>query len=333
MIRFLTPVRGARIEDIQARTALLQQAPTKLRTGFELILLGEDCSRPAAIVENLRKTQFPVRSVHVPFPQYGGNYAAYDLRLPDGQEKIRVTAQIAKQVGARVVVVHSQLAYSLSDWLPEQFSLHWRDQLFGEIFSVIKKFQQEFPVLRFCLENMPLPLFADTEHIIFGMRFNPCLITLQDMQQAAQAGVSLTFDICHYDMMRRLWHKWLDEDGVIDQIRIQQRDQIVGVYPAGRQPDYIEVVQSIAAALGHIHLADSTGLWQNTNSTPAGGLALGTGDQSVEELATLLHYLESSPDTEYTINLEVKDKDMHTIQETAQSLHYLAQLLYKKLLY
>lgn len=328
MIRFLTPIRGAVSSDVEARYRMLSEAPSVLRLGGELILLEDDYTKEDLIAENLRNNIFPIRSVHVPFPQVGENYLAYDPRLPEGQEKIRAAANIAMLVGAKVVVVHSQLAFSLENWQPEQFSLAWRDNVFAEIFSVVKLFQQEFPALQFCLENMPLPLFADSVIAPSDIRFNPCLITFEDMIQAVEAEVMVTFDICHYDMMRRLWHSWLDRYQIIDQAIIKEQEGIVGIYPAGEQPNYLEVLKKLGARLGHIHLADSIGLWENTTSIPAGGLALGTGDQNAKELLSLLQYLESNSTKEYTINLEVKDKNMQSLEETAQSLQYLAQLLY-----
>lgn len=328
MIRFLTPIRGAVLSDVEARYRMLRSAPTSLRLGGELILLGDDYTKGHVIQKNLSASQFPICSVHVPFPQVGGNYAAYDPRVAEGQDKIRSAANIATLVGAEIVVVHSQLVFTLESWRSEQYSLGWRDKLFAEIFSVIKIFQQEFPKLRFCLENMPLPLFADSIIKPSDVRFNPCMITFEDMVRAVEAGVMVTFDICHYDMMRRVWHSWLDRYKKIDQTIIKEQEGVVGIYPAKEQPTYLEVVKKLGDGLGHIHLADSSGLWHNTISLPVGGLALGTGQQNTQELFKLLEYLESNPTKEYTINLEILDKDFAKISETASSLTYLSELLY-----
>ncbi len=330
MIRFLTPMRGAAAHDVAARQTMLAAAPSVLRLGGELILLEDDYTKKDVIVANLKQFSFPVISVHVPFPQIDGDHTAFDPRTEAGLEKMRVTAEIAQEIGAGIVVVHSQLAYLLRDWKSEQSTNTWRDALYEEIFASIKKLQNEFPGIRFCLENMPLPLFADTVDNADDMRFNPCLVTFQDLLAATQAGIDVTFDICHYDMMRRLWNYLITRDGKIDPKLIAIRDQIVGIYEHGVQPDYLTVVKNLGAGLGHIHLADSTGLWQNKASMPVGGLALNAGEQNQQELSELLHHLESNPDKEYSINLEVQDKDFTEIRETTQSLAFLAELLYGK---
>lgn len=330
MIRFLTPIRGAVLSDVEARYRMLNNAPSILRLGGELILLEDDYTKENLIVENVRNGQFPIKSVHVPFPQVGGNYNDYDIFSPSGQEKINMAASIAQRVGAKILVIHSQFAFAHEAWLPRYNSLEWRDELFSNVFGVIKSIEDAHPGIQLCLENMPLPLFADSPISESEIRYNPCLITFEDMERAVNAGVKVTWDICHYDMMRRVWHSWLERYKSIDQTIIKERENIVGIYPAGKQPDYLEMIQKLGDGLGHIHLADSSGLWQYTVSMPTGGLALGTGEQIPEELRILLQYLEAHSTKEYTINLEVKDKDMRKLQETTQSLNYLAELLYAK---
>lgn len=330
MIRFLTPIRGAVSSDIQARYKVLNNAPSDLRLGGELILLEDDYTKEDLIVENLRNSIFPIKSVHVPFPQVGGDYESYNIFSSSGQDKMHATARIAERIGASIVVVHSQFAFSYDEWTDNKNSLAWRDELFNTVFLLITEFNNKYPTLQFCLENMPLPLFADSPILESDVRYNPCIITFEDMERAVVAGIKITWDICHYDMMRRVLHSWLQHHGKIDQTHIKKIEKIVGVYPAGKQPDYLEIINKIGDGLGHIHLADSSGLWQYTVSMPTGGLTLGTGEQIQDELLALLLQLEAHPTKEYTINLEVKDRDMQKLEETAQSLRYLSKLLHVK---
>ncbi|MBI2415253.1 MAG: hypothetical protein HYV33_01155 [Candidatus Kerfeldbacteria bacterium] len=328
MIRWLTPLRGTVPDDITARCQLLATAPSGMLFGFELILLQHDYTQADVIMHNTKNIPYPISSVHVPFPQINGQPAQYDLFTQAGQAKLRATAAIAKQVGAAIVVVHSQVAIPISAWLPEYTTVTWRDKLFEKIFTVLKTVQADYPTVTLCLENMPLPLFADSVNTSTAMLYNPCLITVADMKQAAQAGIQLTFDVCHYDLMRRLWHNWIQRDGDIIPDRIATHGGIVGVYPTGRQPSYAQLWQQLKPAIGHIHLADSSGMWHNNGRLPGGGLPLGTGDIDATELYQWLQPLLADSQHTYTINLEVRDRDMTVLAETAASLTYLHRLLY-----
>lgn len=327
MIRWLTPVRATKLVDIQIREQLLNRFPQDWRRGYELILLEDDYKRLVNITKHLQSySQYSVASVHAPFPQATQDHTAYDLRTASGQEKLAATAAIAQAIGATKVVVHSQLAFSLIDWQLDWNTTQWRDQLFTTIFTIIQNIAQQYPEIQFCLENMPLPLFPDTVVDAKNMRYNPCIMTFQDMQRAQAGGISITLDICHYDMMRRLWHQWLEQDHIIDQSIIAERDHIVGVYPESRQPDYLTLVQSLGSTVAHIQLADSRGVWQNKARQPISGLPLGTGEINRSELYTLLNSLHVAP-AEYTITLEIVDSDLRNLVESEQTIEYLIRLL------
>lgn len=329
MIRFLTPVRGAVQSDINTRVKLLDSAPAQLKTGFELILLEDDFTKEELISKNIRALPYSVCSVHTPFPQIDGDHASYQLTSKTGQTMLRAAAAIAQSNNVPKVVVHSQLAYTFNEWQVEFNQEQWRDDLFDKIFSIIKKIESEYEGIQLCLENMPLPLFADS--VINGdmMRYNPCILTFGDLKRAQAAGVNITFDLCHYEIMRTMWHHWLKRDGCIDQEKIQQEDHIVGVYMDDKQPDFLTVVEKMGKIVEHLHLADSKGLWQNNNSLPGGGLALGEGQIDRTELLKLLQYIEKS-DKEYTINLEIRDENLSVLEQTKSSLLYLAENLYGK---
>ena len=241
MLRFLTPVRLANQADVAVREQLLQQAPTSLALGFEVILLENDYTLLETLVRFKHLLHFPICSVHVPFPQVDGDSSQFDLRTVAGETKLRATAKIATTLEAKIVVVHSQLAYSLVDWQTDYNSETWRDELFKVMVDCIQRVQRDYPATTLCLENMPLPLFADTVSDAERMRYNPCWLTFGDMQRLQHLGQPLTWDICHYDLMRRLW---------------PEAHLLLGTYSDAVQPDYLTVMTSFGDNIKHLHLAD-----------------------------------------------------------------------------
>lgn len=185
-MKFGTTLRASKIKDIVARVEMMSQTgiPQDQRC-YELVLLGNDLDNVDTIIENVRRFDLMIESVHSPFTTSDPReFSKYSLATPQGRSTFLEAARLTQAVGARKMVVHSG-TYSI-----EQPSADTYVQTREFVLETLGM-AAEFGILP-CLENIPYPTFRGPGRDILSTQFIEFALEI-----ASDAGVGFCLDTAH----------------------------------------------------------------------------------------------------------------------------------------
>jgi len=331
------PALGTSQEQVQYVMGILDEHVTKNRKGLQLLcpknIMGDlDAQKRLRSIAKDIPSDYVV-TFHAPFDAHVPN-TKLDLSHPDSVATYCAVADLATEIGAQGIIIHTNTVFTHDAWKPPLTSYtHVHEKIFPLVYKNLAHLSQ-YTSLPFHIENMCFPLRGDRTLEETEIPFDPYVWTYEGILHfLGKTSIQMSFDTSHYGIVsHKINEVWKTYHGKITAEDIAKEK--LKVYPQNvtQQPSLVDAFTGIQEKTGnritHVQIADYKGSWlpkDHGGRLLGEGLGVGEGDFG-EELLKLVSLIDKTY-PEIPISLDVDVQDYLKRPEQIESLKRVLEVL------